>query len=354
MTGYWLMYMVPSVLALTYTVRQRKPHMQPVHWVILGFFFALFIGFRHKVGGDWSHYLYRYNLLQRESLADIIHMPDPGYVFINWLMQQWDLQIYAVNLTCGTIFLVGLIVCCMQQPRPWLAFTVAVPYLIFVVAMGYTRQGVALGLFFLAIASIESDGFDSTSGFAKYVIFITAATLFHKTALLLLALGIFFHGKKWLFRVLSILLIGYGLWDLLLVEYQETLWKAYVEEQMISEGARIRVAMNLVPSLLFLYYRKEWKKFFPNYAFWMTLSLCSVAGVVLVEFASTAVDRVSLYFTPIQVIVLSRLPILAREKINHRLATLGIVLGYAAVVYVWFNYATHAKYWLPYQNWLLL
>ena len=27
-----------------------------------------------------------------------------------------------------------------------------------------------------------------------------------------------------------------------------------------------------------------------------------------------------------------------------------IVLGYAAVLFVWLNYAVHAKYWVPYQN----
>jgi hypothetical protein len=112
--------------------------------------------------------------------------------------------------------------------------------------------------------------------------------------------------------------------------------------------------MNLVPSLLLLLYRKQWNRLFPNYVFWLTLALCSIASVALVEFASTAVDRVSLYFTPIQVIVLSRLPILARKQMDPKLVTAGIVLGYAAVIYVWFNYATHARFWLPYQNWLLL
>ena len=31
-----------------------------------------------------------------------------------------------------------------------------------------------------------------------------------------------------------------------------------------------------------------------------------------------------------------------------------LLLYLAAVLFVWLNYATHAKYWLPYQNWLFL
>ncbi len=31
----------------------------------------------------------------------------------------------------------------------------------------------------------------------------------------------------------------------------------------------------------------------------------------------------------------------------------GILLGYAAVLFVWLNFATHAFCWVPYQNHLL-
>jgi hypothetical protein len=46
---------------------------------------------------------------------------------------------------------------CRTQPRPWLALTLAFPYLVVVVAMGYTRQGVAIGLEMLALLALERD-----------------------------------------------------------------------------------------------------------------------------------------------------------------------------------------------------
>jgi len=79
-----------------------------------------------------------------------------------------------------------------------------------------------------------------------------------------------------------------------------------------------------------------------------------VLAVALVGFASTAVDRIALYFIPIQVVVFARLPLLLRHRIRPGTVAIGIVLGYAAVLYVWLNYATHARYWLPYQNMLFL
>ena len=86
----------------------------------------------------------------------------------------------------------------------------------------------------------------------------------------------------------------------------------------------------------------------------MILALASVASVFLVEFASTAVDRVALYFTPLQVVVFARLPSLVKGRVSPRVMTVGIVLGYALVLFIWLNYAIHARYWLPYQNWLFL
>ena len=70
----------------------------------------------------------------------------------------------------------------------------------------------------------------------------------------------------------------------------------------------------------------------------------------MVSTASTAVDRVALYFIPIQLVVFSRLPYLARKQVAPVVMKVMIVLGYTAVLFVWLNFATHSKYWIPYQN----
>jgi len=73
-------------------------------------------------------------------------------------------------------------------------------------------------------------------------------------------------------------------------------------------------------------------------------------SVTFVDVASTAVDRMALYFIPIQMVVFSRLPYLLSKNISPNITSYGIILGYALVLFVWLNYASHAKYWLPYQN----
>lgn len=342
MWPYWLMYLLPAVPALLTGRRPLRLSWMP--WLVLGALFVLLIGYRHHVGGDWGTYLIHYQREIGSSLTDAVTTGDPGYVLLNRLMVQLDGDIYGVNLVCGLIFISGLIVFCRAQSRPWLAFAVAVPYLVIVVAMGYTRQSVALGFIFWALTYLER------GRFLPYVLFIAAATLFHKTAIIMIPLGIFLYSKGWLLRILAVGLIGYGLWDAFVAPEQEKLWDTYVEQQMQSEGARIRVMMNFVPAVFLLLNWKQWKRFYPNALLWFWMALGAIASVFLVGFASTAVDRIALYLTPLQVVVFSRLPFLARKKIRQDIMALGLVLGYALVLYVWLNHATHAVFWLPYRN----
>ncbi len=346
MFWFWLLFLIPALIALLSIEKTRRVGLVP--WVFIGGLFSFAIGFRFQVGGDWGTYLRHYDRYAFYDLMEILVESDPGYAFTNWFSAQWGWGIYGVNLICGTIFMVGLLILCRQQQRPWLGFAVAVPYVLVVVAMGYTRQAVALGFLMWAIASLER------GAFTRYLVLIVCAAFFHKTALVMIPLGIFLNKKGRLIRGISVLLVGYVLWDLLLASQQAHLWHNYVEAQMESSGARIRVVMNLVPALLFLLYRKRWKETYTNYGFWMAFSMCAIASIFLVSFASTAVDRVALYFTPLQIVVLARLPDLARKQFSPQFMTTGILLVYGLVLFVWLNYATHARYWLPYQNGLFL
>jgi hypothetical protein len=275
---------------------------------------------------------------------DVLKKSDPGYYLINWVMFDWGYEIYAVNLICGALFMIGLIIFAKRQPNPWLALAVAVPYLITVIAMGYTRQAVALGFVFWGLVSLEN------KDFKQFIVLMILAATFHKSAVLMIGLGMFLQGNGRLIRSLAVAAVGVGIYSAFLADYQQDLWKNYVEVQMQSQGAMIRVVMNLLPALIFLLYRKEWKKEFNDYSFWVMIVFGSLASVVLVNYASTAVDRVALYFTPIQVVVFSRLPYLLRDKFNPQLITFSILIYYLLVLYVWLNYATHASSWVPYNN----
>ena len=339
MWPYWFMFIIPAFVALSNSSRERS--WPP--WIFVGIVFTVVIGFRYHVGGDWNNYLPRYEQEIGKAFSDPIR-GDVGYVLLNRLMAQLDWEIYGVNLICGLLFTVGLIVFCRCLYRPWLGFAVAVPYLIVVVAMGYSRQGVALGLIFWGLAFLEK------GRFIPYMLFIAVAASFHKTAVIMVPLGLFLYRQGWFFRLVAVGLLTFGLWNAFVEQESAHLWNAYVEQQMQSQGAQIRVAMNFVPAALLLANWKQWKSAYPNALLWFWMSLAAIACVVLVNFASTAVDRMALYLTPLQVVVFSRLPYLVRKRYHPDTVVTWILLGYGAVLFVWLNFGTHARFWLPYRN----
>ena len=342
MITYWFMYLLPAWFAIQSTSRVRQ--RQLISWLFVAFIFIVLIGFRHYVGGDWYNYLVRFQQVSHVTLDTALGSGDPGYQFLSWWMAQWEWGIYGVNLIAAIVFMTGLTLFCRQQPRPWLAFSVAVPYLVIVVSMGYTRQAIAIGLFMWAITYLEREKLK------YYLALVALAALFHKTAVLMIPLGIFLHGRGHLIKFVAVAAVAYGLWDLLLVDYQDELWNSYVDAAIRSEGANIRAFMSLVPSLILLYYWRKWRASFPNFWFWFWIAIGSIIGVMLVGVASTAVDRIALYFIPLQIVVFSRLPYLVSKNVSARTVELGILAGYSAVLFVWLNYAANARYWVPYQN----
>lgn len=349
MWPYWLIFVPAVILALSgWGGADRDGRGAFWLWLVVGIVLVLFVGLRHEVGGDWDNYLQQYQTLTHASLVEALRLDDPGYGLLNWLSGRLGLGIHAVNLVAATIFVYGLIVFCRLQPNPWLALVVAIPYIVFVIAMGYTRQGVALGILFLALSYLQN------GRLYAFLAAIALAALFHKTALVMAPLGLFAHRRGWLLHVFVIGVAIYGLWDLLLAKEQERLWELYVEQAMESEGAGVRAYMNVLPACLVLLFWRRWKVSVRTPWLWLVLAIAAFVSALLVGQASTAIDRLALYLTPLQLVVFSRLPRLSGPYMSAELATLSVIFLYAAVAVVWFNFATHAQYWLPYQNLLFL
>lgn len=337
-----MMYVVLAVMALRAPL--NRMYTTQWKWLSVGVVLTFVIGLRDRVGGDWFNYLRRFNDLEFLTLAEALSVKDPGYQWISYVMYDWGFQIYAVNFICAVIFVTGLIAFSRRQINPWLAMAVAVPYLIIVVSMGYTRQGVALGLVMWGLAALDR------GKFIHFMMFVALATAFHKSAILMIGFGIFQQGKGAWLKVLALVFAAMGIWSAFVEDAAGDLWKNYVDAEMESQGAMIRVLLNLIPGVLLLYFRKRWKQHFNDYGLWFMVAIASIASVGLVGSASTAVDRMALYFIPIQMVVYARLPLLARHIIPPKITMILILCFYALIMIVWLTSAVNARYWVPYDN----
>ena len=173
-----------------------------------------------------------------------------------------------------------------------------------------------------------------------FVVTIALAATFHKSAVILLPLAALAAAKNRVWTAFWVGLASLGMYWLFLEEQSEKLWENYVVDDysQASQGGAIRVAMNAVPAFLFLALRHRFQMPREQHRLWFWISVMSLVCMPLVLQAPTAVDRVALYFMPIQLVVFSHLALLFHPS-NRPYLRLGILAGYALVQFVWLNYA---------------
>ena len=349
MWPYWLLFLVPAVLSLIWLTPKISPTRTTdlsVTWWVALVMLVLMIGLRHEVGGDWFSYLDVLESYTEGSNAAQYGDQDLAYILLNLLAVRSGLGIYLINLLSAAFFTWGLFIFCRAQPRPWLALAVAVPYLITVVAMGYTRQGAAIGIAMLAIIAL---GQGRT---LRFVLWITLAALFHKSAILLVPMAVLANTKNRFFTFIWVALTFVLLYVLLIQEAINFLAYGYLESEYQSSGAAIRIAMNAMPAAIFLVFRKRFQLTPEQHSFWTWMALSALLFILLLEVSpsSTAVDRIALYWIPLQLFVWSRVPNVLGKKTGKNLLWVCAVVAYSATVhFVWLVYADHSVAWLPYQ-----
>lgn len=343
MLVYWLLFGFFAVGALLRREPLPGQRRAPMMLMLGSVLIALAIGFRYEVGADWETYEFLFAYARYADLYRALQIGDPGYQMLNWLGQRFARDIWVVNLACGGIFAWGLYRFARVQPDPWLAFVVAIPYLVVVVAMGYSRQAVAIGILMAGMASLDRRG-----SVPRFAIYVAAAALFHKTAVIALPLVIFAGQRSKLINVLGGVAGSILLYDIFLSSSVEGFVRNYIETAYSSQGALIRVVMNLVPAITFLLFRRRLMFRPVEMRMWTFFSIAALVMLLalLALPSSTVVDRLSLYLIPLQIAVLPRL---ARLRKSYTLGRF-LIIGYAApVLFVWLNYAAHSQYWVPYH-----
>ena len=357
MTPYWFLFLFPAFFALIGDARKRKINNSffslklDYLWLSLVFLFTLIIGLRFQVGGDWFQYMRVFKGSQDLSLLSLTVAGDPGYLLLNWMSGLAGFGIYGVNLVGGFLFAFGLVVFCQHLPRPFLALTVSIPYLFIVVAMGYTRQGIALGLGMLALVAL------ARGGKLKFFLLVILAITMHKSAVLLFPFAVLTAQKKKYTMLITMLLLGFGIGFFLVLEVVEALYKNYITNPYVSDGAIIRLGMNAVPALIFLAWEQKFNFKNEEHLLWRWFSITSLVlfALFFLTPASTALDRIALYFLPLQLVIFSYLPsVFGTSKFTTRLIVAAVIAYSALVMFVWLNFANHSLFWIPYQNYLFV
>jgi len=382
MWPYWLFFYLfllnalihigPSLLSINgrYLIRPSllsiKGRYWSIEWVSIFIFLVLIVGLRYQVGSDW--YPYAENLANTDaSKFDFIYIRDPGFEFLNWLAALFDQEMVLVNFISAIFFSYGLVIFCRNQALPSLSMLVAFPYLVSVVAMGYTRQSIVLGFFMLGLVALEN------GNYWRYIKLILFSALFHASALLLLPLATVVGGRKLFITMLALFLFFVALFFFMggmdVKEGVGVKWIGYIKSvyfhnrfSIKSPGTIIRYLMVLLPALILLlninrintnrmstsiYAIRLWKVFALS-------SFVMIIPLIIIK-STTVVDRVLLYWLPLQLFVYSNIPVAyLRNKYIYIIVYLTIVLYSFMVFAVWFYFSNNFPSWVPYSNYLWL
>jgi len=343
MAVYWLLLLFPLVIQLT--PGEFTPGLRRAAWFSVGIVFTAVIGLRHQVGADWGNYQDLFDITATRSAIQVLLDSDPGYYMLNWMAASFGGDIHWVNFVCAALMSWGVIAFCRAQPYPWLALVAATPYLLIVVGMGYTRQSVAIGLGMLALLALEK------GHTRRFVLWLLAAATFHKTAVVLLPFALFAGRRGSVGRKLMVAGVGVIAFFLFMHNYIGALLVEYVTQRMESGGAWVRVGMNAMAALVFLAVPGRLLRGESDRRLWTVIALAALVPLVIVPFASTVADRISLYFVPIQVFVFGRLPRLFDQRDAKAVAAVSGASLYAFTLAVWLFFASHAYAWVPYRMW---
>jgi len=345
---YWILFAYFAAGAALDPRRHVPGEKAPRTYLLIGvLLMTVLIGTRFNVGGDWRSYQFMFGFVEHMSFERALDYGDPGYQALNWIVQQWNGEIWWVNLFSAAIFAWGLTRLCQNQPLPLLAVLVAVPYLIIVVAMGYTRQSIAIGILMAGLASLGRGG-----SVIRFALYVAVAALFHKTAVLVLPLVIFAGKRNRLLNFIAGAAAFVLFFDLFLADSTDQFVKNYVEARYTSQGAWIRVILVLVPAIILLARRGRLGFGQQEEQVWryIAVTACVMPVILIATPSSTAVDRMALYLLPLQIVVLSRVHLLFAKP---RTGIAAVILYSFLVQFVWLNFAQHSKLWVPYRSFLI-
>lgn len=347
MYPYWLLFGFFALGGLIGEGRSGPDDRRFSPGLVLGMLAILvMVGLRDRVGVDWENYVEMMGFAAKRDAIDTLKYADPAYQLLNWIAYHAGAGLWLVNLVCAALFTWGLARFAFNQPFPWLAMLIAIPYLVIVVAMNYSRQAVAIGFVMAGFACLTRGGF-----FWRFGLYVVLGSLFHTSALLVLPMALIGQKRGRLQQLTLIPAGAYLLYTGLLSERIDKYVSDYVSKALESQGAAIRVAMCALPAVVFLLFRSK-LRFEPDEAtLWRNFSLAALAlGVLLFVLpSSTAVDRIALYILPLQIAILARLPFVFNSVPEAKIA---VVAGSAAVLFVWLNFAFHASAWIPYRSFL--
>lgn len=339
---YWLLLAFPSLFVLGASTRSamRRGGLAALGLAAFMLYYVLLAGLRYQTGGDWLNYQNIYDAIDGRGLGFAMTMTDPLFGLLNWISAELSLGMFPINFICPAILLAGVVSLARRTPNPWLAITLAVPYILIVIGFGYIRQAAAIGSLMIGInALIERRMFAAGC-------WVVSAILWHATAIVVLPVLALAMGYRHRGALVAIIVLSVPLYIFVLSGRFER-FEAYTDGSISSAGALVRLLMGAWPALILLFNRRKLTTTPLGSAVWTAMAATALIlpAVLLVRpDLSTTIDRIGLYFVPVQVLVFGYLTTFFGTKVQGRfIVGLGAIFYCIMIQLTFLNFGVHAE-----------
>jgi hypothetical protein len=326
----------------------KNPSLRRAMFPVATAFLFAFVAFRFEVGCDWSGYQINYEKSRYLTAEDAITRQEPGWWLLLTEIHAFELDYPYLNVLMAIPFFWGLARLAAKEPDPLAIMILAFPVLIINLPMSGIRQGAAVGFICLAFIAFRE------RRLAAYVASVLIASTVHTSAVVFLALAPFakFPLTRMTMIVSGILLLPGA--HFMLADTLEFYADRYVGTGVVAAGALYRSGMlAAVGGYFLLTLKNAYRERYPaDYQLTLLGSWIMLASLVMVPISSVISDRFGYYVTPIQLMIMARIPYLvsARNRVFLSAAPYA-VLGLALIVWTNFS-ALFVQCYLPYQTWL--
>ena len=351
MIPYLLILILPMIGSTGLIKLKNRSNFFLLYFYLL--ILIVFIGLRHEVGGDWAHYLRHYNNPFSFNFFKLDMRSDYLYELISFFFYNFGLSYHYINLVLSIFFVISIYKFAKIQPSVSLALVVSFPIVIVIMGMGFSRQGAALAfVIFAYLEIIKKNKFN-------YLLFTLCAVLFHKSSMFLLLMYPLLDNKikikNIIFTLIMVLGFAYLVQKDLYILFNNYLGMKLTSNAesgtyLKSDGAIMRVGLNLIASLIFLFFSKEICVEKNERKLFLILSFICIISFFFIFKYDVFVDRFNYFIMPLQILVFSRFPFIFNKKNMVLFFRLSISLFYLLIFLVWAYFSIHSYAWFPYNN----
>ena len=302
--------------------------------------------FRWEVGGDWSTYL---NIYDRSTINHISFQWSLIFELINFLSKKLLIGIWGVNLLVSVVLFYSFYKISKILKFDYLfILTILFSLIYFNILMGYVRQGLCLSILILSFCYILKN-----KKFISACLFLLAI-LTHMSVIIFLPLWIYFYRSQKLTIVILCISIFFAViinYTFIFISFREFILKSY----MISPGFNFRSIPLILNLLLFIFFYKKifYEKSLTDSS--LIYNSCLIIFLNLIVFFSGSfsafVDRLNVFFTFYQIIIIGKLFIFVRKKLKYAYIHTATFVSFIYFFFTiaWFLYGDYSVYWLDYN-----